>query len=195
MNTLKKGRNLRGCIQRKHQNEGEKGRGDKVCTRYVVSILSYFLCFDRQILLDSVHFGRHIFCKTCLENYFGHVSFCHISYVSIDKNCSILFISVDTFFAKLVLKTILVMLGTILAKRFFSFIIASLLHLYVMAFLKLVLRKETELSQKRKGPYILKIILLVRNLETKNLLPVHNKREQTYTVSIPCTIPNYKSMI
>ena len=55
---LEKGRNLRGCIQRKHQ-KGEKGWEDQVCTRYVVSILSYFLCFNRQILLDSVHFDRH----------------------------------------------------------------------------------------------------------------------------------------
>ena len=72
--------------------------------------------------------------------------------------------------SKLDMKTILVMLGTILAIYFFSIIIASLLHLYVMAFLKLVLCKETKLSQKRKGLYILIIILLVQNLETKDIL-------------------------
>ena len=66
-----KGRNLRGCIQRKHQNEGEKGWEEQVCTRYVVSILSFFLCFVRQILLNSVHFVRHILCKTCHDNNFG----------------------------------------------------------------------------------------------------------------------------
>ena len=83
-----------------------------------MSILSYFICFDRQILLDSVHFDRHIFCKTCLENNFGHALFCHISYVLIDKYCSILFISIDTFFAKLVMKTILVMLRFVIFHMF-----------------------------------------------------------------------------
>ena len=110
-----------------------------------MSISFYFLRFGRQILLDFVHFDRHLCAKT------------------------------------IVLKSILVMLGTILAVHLFSSIIASLLELYVMAFLKIILRKKTELGQKRK---------LVRNLKTKDLLPVHKKREQTYTVSIPCTIPN-----
>ena len=48
-----------------------------------MSILSCFLCFDRQILLDSVHFDRHIFCKTCLENNFGHAwyNFSHVLFL------------------------------------------------------------------------------------------------------------------
>ena len=119
-----------------------------------MSILLYFLCFGRQILLDFVHFDRHLCAKT------------------------------------IVLKSILVMLGTILAVHLFSSIIASLLQLYVMTFLKIILRKKTELGQKRKRQCIQIVMLLVRNLKTKDLLPVPKKREQTYTVSIPCTIPN-----
>ena len=131
--------NLRGCTQRKHQREREKGWEDQVCTKLIVSILFYFLRFGRQILLHFVHFGRHFCAKT------------------------------------IVMKSILVMLGTILAVHLFSSIIASLLHLYVMTFLKIILRKKTKLGQKRKGQYIQIVMLLVRNLETKDLLPVHKK--------------------